>query len=107
MPTLTPTRFDVFVSTVKPKFDALTPEKREEISRSLDITSEEHFRFQEVKSFAQMHQKISFEEAQQVYVRLGEGGPDRFNKLPVEEKYTLTVLFEELIKWQISELRRG
>ena len=75
----------------------VTAEKVEETRKNLDIQWDEYTTFQNVKSEAVMSGMLTAEEGQTIYNYLGEGGPDRFNKQPVEVKVVLTKLLSELL----------
>lgn len=68
--------------------------------RVLDIDAQE-FGFQEVKTLAFAHGKLTLEEAQSIYAHLGTT-PHHFNREPVEVKAVLTEVFRELLRWRIA-----
>jgi hypothetical protein len=74
----------------------------DKLHKDLDLSFEEYVVFQDTKSLAQMHGKITLEEAQTIYNYLGESGPDNFNKQPLEVKVVLTMMFQELMGWKIK-----
>jgi len=64
---------------------------------ALDMEFDEYVRFQELKSLAVIHNTLTLEEGQTVYVYLGNC-PDTFNSQPVHVKAVLTSLFKELLE---------
>jgi len=78
-----------------------TPEKIASDSKTLDMDTNEHFRFQELKSLAQLHGVITLDEAQFIYNNLGET-VSTFNSQPVWIKACLTTVFKTLLKMKIE-----
>ncbi len=72
------------------------PEKMEELSRTMDLSIEEHALFQERKAIAQMDGTLTLDEAQLIYFYLGNS-VTVFNKQELAVKYVLTMLFKELL----------
>ena len=75
----------------------ITQEKLNGLHSSLDMTLPEYCRFQEIKSLAVATGQLTQDEGMTVYAYLGEGGPAKFNRQPVEVKISLTKLFSELL----------
>jgi hypothetical protein len=78
-----------------------TPEKIASDSKTLDMDTNEHFRFQELKSLAQIHGVITLDEAQYIYTNLGET-VSTFNSQPIWVKACLTTVFKTLLKMKIE-----
>lgn len=78
-----------------------TPEKIASDSKTLDMDINEHFRFQELKSLAQLHGVITLDEAQFIYSNLGET-VSTFNSQPIWVKACLTTVFKTLLKMKIE-----
>lgn len=78
-----------------------TPEKIAAVSKVLDMDTNEHYRFQELKSLAQLHGVITLDEAQFIYNNLGET-VSTFNSQPVWIKACLTTVFKTLLKMKIE-----
>jgi hypothetical protein len=80
----------------------VTAAKVEETRKALDIEWDEYTAFQTLKSVASVSGKLTLDEAMTVYNYLGEGGPDKFNRQPVEVKAVLTQLLRELLAAKIK-----
>ena len=80
----------------------LSVDKLSEMSRKLDMDLMEYSRFQELKSIAGVSGELSLDAAQYVYNRIGNT-VERFNKLPLEEKWVYTELFQKLLKGRIMK----
>lgn len=78
-----------------------TPEKIAIVSKCLDMDTNEHCRFQELKSLAQLHGIINLEESQFIYNNLGET-VSTFNSQPIWIKACLTTVFKTLLKMKIE-----
>ena len=74
-----------------------TPEKLATLSETLNLTVEEHSHFQNLKSIAQMDERLTVDEAMTVYRLLGNTHTV-FNKRTVAAKIVLMVLFRDLAK---------
>lgn len=74
----------------------LTPEKTEELRKTMDMELMEYCRFQELKSAA-TGTKLTLDEAMTIYGFLGNT-PDHFNKQSLPVKYVLTEVFASLLK---------
>jgi hypothetical protein len=81
----------------------LTGDKMRELSEGVNMTIEEHGRFQELKS-AVMGIHLSKWEAQTLYHRLGNT-VDVFNRQPLATKIVLTQIFAELMEKQYGFCR--
>jgi hypothetical protein len=79
---------------------ATTQAKIDALAESLDVDISELSAFQQLKNRAYMAGKLSLDEAQQIYLWLGES-PDHFNRQPVEVKILVTNLMGELLKMRI------
>ena len=71
----------------------------EDLDKQQDLTFEEHFQYQEIQSHAFASGKISFAEAQTIYVALGEGYPDGgwMPGTDLATKITITKIIAELL----------
>ena len=78
-----------------------TAAKVEDCRKSLDMTIEEHAKFQTLKSLAVAQNVLTLDEGQTVYNLLGNT-VSTFNKQPVHVKHVLTSLFGELLKKRIG-----
>lgn len=79
----------------------LPQERLDEMNKSLDMPLEDFCKFQEMKSVAMMEGILTTDEAQTVYVLLGET-PDTFNARTLAEKYVLSQLLAELCARRIK-----
>ena len=84
----------------------VTQQKLDDLSRNLNMDVGEYCRFQQLKSLAFAGGKMMLEEAQTIYVYLGES-VETFNVQPVAVKAVLTKVFEELLEMQISLKRKA
>lgn len=91
--------------TVKEQMFAgnLTVLQLEKSRNGLDMTFEEHFRFQGLKSQAVLENMLAVEEGQTLYVMLGET-VSHANSLPFAHKYVLNKIFMELLKWRTAQV---
>lgn len=80
---------------------SVTDAQLEKLSEDLNITFTEHVAFQNCKSLAMIHGKITQEEAQWLYNVLGEM-PDTFNEHPLHVKTVVTQIMSELLQWQMT-----
>jgi hypothetical protein len=80
----------------------VTADKVEESRKALDLEWADYVKFQELKSLASVNGQLTLDEAMTVYNYLGEGGPDKFNRQPVEVKWVLTQLLRELLAAKIK-----
>ena len=78
-----------------------TAEAQVKAGKAMDLTFEDWFLFNELKSLAQAMTKNSYEEAQTIYEYLGESGPERFNAAPIHVKVALTHILAELTSWKL------
>jgi hypothetical protein len=74
-----------------------TQKKVDQLAKTLDMDVMEHAMFQERKSLAFAMQKLNADEAQSLYVMLGNT-PSVFNRQPIAVKSVLTKLFAELMQ---------
>jgi hypothetical protein len=79
----------------------LSSEKILETSRAMDMDLEEYCMFQELKSLASTTGVLTLDEAQTIYCYLGES-LDTFNGQSLAVKYTLTNVFQSLLKHRIA-----
>ena len=78
-----------------------TKEKVDALHATLDMDIVEHARFQEAKSLAFAQGKLNMDEAQEVYILLGNT-VSVFNAQPIAVKSVLTSLFGELLKARLA-----
>lgn len=72
---------------------------------SLDLSIDEYVRFQELKSIASMDGTLTPDEAQTIYMHLGET-PYQFNdKQSLAVKCVLTQIFKELLEKSLVRAR--
>ena len=69
--------------------------------KDLDMGLSEYVLFQEMKSVASMDGTLTLEEAQTVYMYLGES-LETYNRQPVEVKAVLTKLMQQLLEKRIG-----
>lgn len=75
---------------------SVTNEQIQSASSKLDMTVEEHARYQNLKNIAMLNGILNLDEAQTVYAYLGTS-VDTFNEQPFEVKMALTKLFAQLL----------
>jgi hypothetical protein len=78
----------------------VTQEKLDELHKSLDIDFSELCAFQELKTRAMLAGKLTQDEAQWVYARLGET-TDTFNAQPLAVKVCITQMMSELLRMRL------
>lgn len=71
------------------------------LHKTLDMGLDEYCLFQTHKSLASTNGILSLEEAQTVYMFLGES-VDTFNNQPLEVKWVLSELFKELLAKRVA-----
>lgn len=74
-----------------------TAAKVEETRKALDLQWDEYVAFQNLKSIA-AGDRLTLDEATTIYHYLGNSGPERFNRQPVEVKAVLTQVLRELLQ---------
>lgn len=75
----------------------ITQEQVDALNKSLDMEMSEYVKFQELKSLASVDGTLTLDEAQTIYMLLGNT-PDQFNRQSVGAKAALTQIFSELLK---------
>jgi len=85
------------IEKFKVRIKNIPQEKIDVTSKSLDLSFEEFVRFQEIKSLAFASGKLTLPESMTIFNYLGDLGPERFNKQPIEVKAVLTQVFSELL----------
>jgi hypothetical protein len=95
----TQNRISQLVPVYQTRIDALDPEEVANLNATFDLSFDEWYAYQNLKSLAQLHNLLGVEDAQYVCNVLGEGGPDRFNRQPLAVKVVLMMMFGELLKW--------
>ena len=91
-----------FEKVIAEKLDSgsITKDKLADLQKSLDMDFDEYCKFQTTKSLASMDGRLSLDEAQTVYMYLGNT-PEHFNNLALAPKYVLTEVWSSLLKSQI------
>lgn len=79
-----------------------TTDRVRDLHKTLDMTVEEHAKFQTLKTLAVARNLLNAEEGQTIYVALGET-VCVFNDQPIHIKSVLTSLFAELLTAQIRQ----
>ncbi len=98
-------RITVATTDIRERVAKLDPVKARKLDSAMALTFDEHWRYQELKSRAMLEGSLSQEEAQLVYVALGEslsatnGGWS--SGVDTATKVVLTKLFGELLEREI------
>lgn len=107
---LTENRLTRSYDQVKGRFDALTPEEQEALDAQMAVTFEEHFSFQETQAWAHVSEILTTDEAQIVYVSLGEVGDPAnggwSSETDTPTKVVVTMLMGELLRAKIARFGR-
>lgn len=70
-------RVEIAIANMRKRVDALDDESRTRLDRVNDLTFDDHFGYQSKQSIAHASGKLSTEEAQVIYMALGESlSPD-------------------------------
>lgn len=77
-----------------------TQENLDKLNKSLDLTNEEFFKYQELKSLA-VNQRLTLDDANHIYRLLG-GAPSVFNQQPLPVKVVLTEVFRHLLTARVN-----
>ena len=89
------------IAGVRAKFDALTPKQQTELDATMAVEFNEHFGFQQAQARAHAEGKLTTDEAQIVYIALGEvGSPDNGGwaaGTDTPTKVSVTMLMGELL----------
>jgi hypothetical protein len=94
-------RVTKMAALIQSRLDNLSPERIEALDRGMDLSFEDHFSFQQTQASAFALGKLTLEEAQTVYLALGNGwlskngGWSKGTSLAM--KVTITKLIGELI----------
>lgn len=103
---LDPNRITKAIEAVRVKVDALDPDKAESLERTLDVTLEEHFQYQQTQAAAHAMQTLTTAEAQVLYVALGEQGSDANGgwaaRTDLPTKVVVTQVVGELIRRRVA-----
>lgn len=73
---------------------------------TLDMGAGEHAKFQELKSLAFANGELNLEEAQQLYMLLGNQ-VGVYNSQPIHVKSILTQMYAELLKKHMGQRKAG
>lgn len=85
------------ISTLEGRVAALPQDKRDDLEQTATFDFEEFVELQNLKSAAQASGLLSLEEAQTVYMTLGEGGPDKVNRASLATRCAMLQLLKELL----------
>lgn len=103
---LTANRLTRSYDKVKERFEALDPEVQVSLDSEMAVSFEEHFSFQETQAWAHVSGILDTDEAQIVYVSLGEvGDPSNggwASETDTPTKVVVTMLMGELLKAKIA-----
>ncbi len=103
---LTANRLTKSYEQVKERFDALDPDAQAALDTEMAVSFEEHFSFQETQAWAHVSQILTTDEAQIVYVSLGEvGDPGNggwASETDTPTKVVVTMLMGQLLKMKIA-----
>lgn len=77
------------------------PEKLEQVNKALNITSDELFTWQELKSVARASNKISLDVAMFLFTTIGQT-PKHFNEQSIATKYLVTNVMKNLMEWKMG-----
>lgn len=103
---LTANRLTRSYDKVKERFEALDPEAQAALDGEMAVTFEEHFSFQETQAWAHVSGILDTDEAQIVYVSLGEvGDPSNggwASETDTPTKVVVTMLMGELLQAKIA-----
>ena len=106
---LTANRLTRSYDEVKAKLDALSPEEQVNLDSEMAVDFAEHFSFQETQAWAHVSQIITTDEAQIVYVSLGEvGDPSNggwASETDTATKVVVTMLISQLLPLKIKAHR--
>jgi hypothetical protein len=90
------------IETVRARCNALPQDRRDALDADMAITPGEHFSFQETQARAHASGDLSLDEAQIVYIALGEGGSAAnggwAEGTDLATKVTVTMLVTELMR---------
>jgi hypothetical protein len=88
-----------------------TPEQIASFEKEMAIDSSEHFAFQEAQAYGHMAGNLTQEEAQTIYMALGEvqndGNGGWQPQVSLALKVTITLLMKELILAKMSDRMRA
>jgi hypothetical protein len=102
MPATRNNRVADHIVQMRAQIAGITPAARETLNRDMDVTAREHFAYQEAQARAHVSGKLSTNEAQVVYMALGENGSGANGGWAAETdlatKVTVTLLMGELLK---------
>lgn len=108
---LTANRLTKSYEQVKERFEALGPDEQAALDSEMAVDWQEHFSFQETQAWAHVSQILTTEEAQIVYVSLGEvGDPSNggwASDTDTPTKVVVTMLMGQLLPMKIAQARRS
>lgn len=86
------------------KIDKVDTDKLEKLNKDLATSWKDLVEYQSLQASAHAAGKITTEEAKVVYEALGGENPteEKWNKLPLATKVTITQLMNELLEWRIK-----
>jgi len=106
---LTSERFHAYCAEVDNKLQSVNADKQEEMDKNLDLTFEEHFRFQQTQAESFAGGKIDQAVAQLIYISLGESMSQTNGGwqpgVPLARKFAITKLMGELLSAKVRAMR--
>ena len=105
------TRVARLAAKARQRLQELSPEAVQKIDASLDIDFEEHFRLQTIKSRWHVEERLTDEDAQAIYIALGEVGSSENGGWAAEAdtatKYAVMLIVEQLLTQDVNRVLRG
>lgn len=104
-------RIATAVERVRARLADLDPEKVAELDKGMSLEAFEHFEYQNVQARAHVEQTLTTEEAQTIYVALGEVGSAAnggwAEGTDTATKVAVTQAIGELLTKRVKEARRA
>lgn len=105
----TSNRLSRAIEITRKAVEDLPADRREAMDKSLALNFEEHFEYQQTQAYAHASGDLTTEEAQIIYVSLGEVGSVENGGWAAETdtatKYAVTTLMGKLLEERISAAR--
>lgn len=105
-----PNRLSRAIEVTRKAIEALPAEKREAMDKTLALSFREHFDYQQLQARAHVTGDLTTDEAQIVYVALGEYGSVEnggwASGTDTATKYAVTLLVQHLLEERMSRARR-
>jgi hypothetical protein len=99
-------RIEELIVAIDASVKSTDPEKIKRNCELLNMTVEDHFLFQNIKSEAQLNGDLTLEEAMSIYGYLGES-VQTFNSQPFAVKYATTRILQHLLEDKIKRKQNG